>query len=126
MRRDVAHGRLFGRKGYRLTWHFEFGAAASSELSVDLDHLDQIVTKLADLAGFIGERLDEIDDRVATLAGTGWESVAALAYTDAHREWAVGAREFVEGLMDISDAAKKAHENIAHAVDLHSKMLNGG
>ncbi len=37
-----------------------------------------------------------------------------------------GAREFVEGLKDMSDAAKKAHENFTHAVDLNSKMLNGG
>ncbi|MCC3329632.1 WXG100 family type VII secretion target [Nocardia abscessus] len=98
----------------------------SSEFSVDLDHLDEIVTKLSALAGFIGERLDGIDDRVATLTDTGWEGVAAQAYTEAHREWVTGAREFVEGLKDMSDAAKKAHENFTHAVDLNSKMLNGG
>ncbi|MFG3614687.1 WXG100 family type VII secretion target [Nocardia sp. NPDC047654] len=98
----------------------------SSEFSVDLDHLDEIVTKLSALAGFIGEHLDEIDDRVAALTGTGWESVAAQAYSDAHREWVTGARAFVEGVRNMSDAAKKAHENFTHAVDLNSKMLNGG
>lgn len=98
----------------------------SSEFSVDLDHLDEIVTKLSALASFIGERLDWIDARVAAAATTGWSGVAAQAYADAHREWIAGAREFVEGVQDMSDAARKAHENFTHAVDLNSKMLNGG
>ncbi|WP_280205451.1 hypothetical protein [Nocardia farcinica] len=58
----------------------------SSEFSVDLDHLDEIVTKLSALAAFIDERLDGIDGRIATLSGTGWESIAAQAYTEAHRQ----------------------------------------
>lgn len=98
----------------------------SSEFSVDLDHLDEIVTKLSALAGFIGEHLDGIDARVATLADTGWESIAAQAYTEAHRQWVTGAREFIEGVKNMSDAAKKAHADFTHAVDLNSKMLNGG
>ncbi|BAD55350.1 WXG100 family type VII secretion target [Nocardia farcinica] len=98
----------------------------SSEFSVDLDHLDEIVTKLSALAAFIDERLDGIDGRIATLSGTGWESIAAQAYTEAHRQWSVSAREFVEGVKDLSDAAKKAHADLTYAVELNSNMLNGG
>ncbi|MFQ6331416.1 WXG100 family type VII secretion target [Nocardia sp. NBC_00565] len=98
----------------------------SSEFTVDLDHLDDIVAKLSGLAGYIEEHLDEIDDRVATLTGTGWEGVAAQAYTEAHTQWATGAREFVEGVKDMSDAAKAAHARYTTAVDTNYKMFNQG
>ncbi|WP_280446724.1 WXG100 family type VII secretion target [Nocardia brasiliensis] len=97
----------------------------SSEFSVDLEHLDQIVARLSGLAGFVADHLDEIDDRVATLHGTGWESVAAQAYTDAHHQWSTGAREFVEGVREMSDAAKQAHARYTRAIELNSKMLGG-
>ncbi|WP_378733692.1 WXG100 family type VII secretion target [Nocardia brasiliensis] len=98
----------------------------SSEFSVDLEHLDQIVARLAGLAGFVAEHLDEIDDKVATLHGTGWESVAAQAYADAHRGWATGAREFVEGVREMSDAARQAHTRYTRAIAINNKMLEGG
>ncbi|MET8876666.1 WXG100 family type VII secretion target [Nocardia sp. NPDC004604] len=98
----------------------------SSEFSVDLDRLDDIVARLSGLSGFVAEHLDEIDNRVTTLVGTGWEGVAAEAYAAAHREWITGAREFVESVRDMSDAAKQAHGDYTHAIELNSKMLNGG
>ncbi|MFD0362803.1 WXG100 family type VII secretion target [Nocardia sp. GCM10030253] len=97
----------------------------SSEFQVDLDHLDEIVARLSGLAGFISEHLDEIDDRVATLTNTGWESIAAQAYTEAHREWVTGAREFTEGIQDMSEAARKAHTSYSRAIELNLKMLKG-
>ncbi|WP_433682991.1 WXG100 family type VII secretion target [Nocardia sp. CA-119907] len=98
----------------------------SSEFSVDLDHLDEIVSRLAGLAGFLTDHLDEIDDKVATLQGSGWEGVAAQAYVDAHSQWAIGAREFAEGVRDMSDAAKRAHADYTSAIEVNRKMLRGG
>lgn len=98
----------------------------ASEFTVDLEHLEQIVTKLVGLSGFIGDHLDEIDDKVAGLIGTGWESIAADAYQVAHQQWAVGAREFVEGIRDMSDAAKAAHGRYTNAIDVNYRMLQGG
>ncbi|MFE7718658.1 WXG100 family type VII secretion target [Nocardia rhizosphaerihabitans] len=72
----------------------------AAEFKVDLDHLDQIVIKLAGLAGFVADHLDVIDDKVAELVGTGWEGVAAEAYRVAHAQWVTGAREFAEGIRD--------------------------
>ncbi|MGV9723024.1 WXG100 family type VII secretion target [Nocardia beijingensis] len=97
-----------------------------SEFSVNLDDLDQIVTRLSGLAGFINEHLDDIDDKVTTLVGTGWESVAALAYSDAHRQWMIGAREFADGVREMSDAARKAHTRYSTAADINKQMLQGG
>lgn len=98
----------------------------SSQFSVDLDHLDSIVARLSALAGFVGEHLDEIDDRVATLNGSGWEGVAAQAYAEAHTQWSTGAREFVEGVRDMSDAAKAAHTHYTRAGDTNTRMFSGG
>lgn len=65
-------------------------------ITVDVDHLDQIVARLSALAGFISDHLDDIDDMVAGLTGTGWESVAAQAYSEAHTKLATAARAEAE------------------------------
>ncbi|WP_063006190.1 WXG100 family type VII secretion target [Nocardia salmonicida] len=98
----------------------------ASNFTVDLDHLDIIVAKLAGLSGYINDHLDDVDDQVVELLGTGWESVAADAYQTAHQKWAAGAREFVEGIRDMSDAAKAAHGGYTSASDLNKRMLRGG
>ncbi|MEV0686054.1 WXG100 family type VII secretion target [Nocardia sp. NPDC050378] len=96
-----------------------------SEFTVDLDHLEDIVAKVAGLASFVADHLDEIDDRVATLAGTGWEGVAADAYQVAHQQWATGAREFADGIRVMSMAAKSAHTQYSAAIDANRRMLSG-
>ncbi|BAD55328.1 hypothetical protein NFA_4855 [Nocardia farcinica IFM 10152] len=78
------------------------------------------------MAGYIGECLDEVDAKVATLSGTGWEGVAAQAYVDAHVQWLAGARAFAEGVRDMSDAARVAHARYTRAVETNHKMFNGG
>ncbi|WP_278260475.1 WXG100 family type VII secretion target [Nocardia sp. AG03] len=98
----------------------------AAEFKVDLDHLDQIVIKLAGLAGFVADHLDVIDDKVAELVGTGWESVASEAYRVAHAQWVVGAREFADGIREMSTAAKTAHGHYAAASDVNTRMLSGG
>ncbi|NKY44313.1 WXG100 family type VII secretion target [Nocardia cerradoensis] len=98
----------------------------ASQFSVDLDHLDQIVTRLAGLAGFIGDHLTDIEQRVASLQGSGWEGVAAQAYDDAHREWISGAKELVDGVREMSDAAKQAHTGYTRALELNRRMLQSG
>ncbi|MET8800952.1 WXG100 family type VII secretion target [Nocardia sp. NPDC004568] len=96
-----------------------------SEFQVDLEDLDQIVGRLSGLAGFLADNLDDIDDKVATLQGTGWESVAAQAYADAHRQWSAGAREFADGVRTAADAARAAHDRYTRAIDVNSRMLRG-
>ncbi|WP_063065059.1 WXG100 family type VII secretion target [Nocardia violaceofusca] len=98
----------------------------ASQFSVDLDHLDQIVTRLSGLAGFIGDHLTDIGQRVASLQGTGWEGVAARAYDDAHSEWISGAEELVDGVREMSDAAREAHAAYTRALELNRRMLQSG
>ncbi|MEU6562003.1 WXG100 family type VII secretion target [Nocardia nova] len=97
-----------------------------SQFSVDLDHLDQIVSRLAGLAGFIADHLTDIEQRVTALQGTGWEGVAARAYDDAHREWMSGAQELVDGVREMSDSAKQAHAAYTRALELNGQMLRSG
>ncbi|NEW58675.1 WXG100 family type VII secretion target [Nocardia cyriacigeorgica] len=98
----------------------------STEFEVNLTELENLVARLAGLAGFIADHLDDIDDKVAGLQGTGWESIAAQAYADAHRQWSVGARDFVEGVQDMSDAAKAAHGRYRRAIAANARILSSG
>ncbi|WP_063127650.1 WXG100 family type VII secretion target [Nocardia fusca] len=97
----------------------------STEFTVDVQRLDDLVARLSNLSGYLTEQLDLIDDKVATLDGA-WETVAANAYRDAHRLWSTGAREFATGLADISDAARAAHTRYTTAAEVNRKMLQGG
>ncbi|PPJ31710.1 WXG100 family type VII secretion target [Nocardia nova] len=97
-----------------------------SQFSVDLDRLDQIVSRLSGLAAFIADHLTDIEQRVATLQGTGWEGVAARAYDDAHHEWMSGAKELVDGVREMSDSARQAHTGYTRALELNRRMLQSG
>ncbi|MFJ1459612.1 WXG100 family type VII secretion target [Nocardia wallacei] len=96
----------------------------SSEFSVNLDHLDDVVARLNGLVGFLRDHLDGLDQKVGSLHGA-WESVAAQAYNDAHRDWATSAQEFVDGVAEMTDAARKAHGRYTRAIDLNQRMLRG-
>lgn len=98
----------------------------TSEFSVDLDHLDEIVSRLSGLAGFIADGLDEIEKRVVALLENGWEGAASSAYSEAHQQWIVGAREFAEGLQQMVDAARSAHTGYSSAAEANLRMLQGG
>ena len=95
------------------------------EFTVDLERLDQLIIRLANLAGHLTEQLDLIDDKVASLDGN-WEALAAAAYRDAHTLWSVGAREFAAGLADISDAARAANDGYLRGIEVNRRMLEGG
>ncbi|WP_225728774.1 MULTISPECIES: WXG100 family type VII secretion target [unclassified Nocardia] len=98
----------------------------TNPFTVDLDELEQIIARLSGLAAFVADHLDEIDRRVETLRGSGWDGVAAEAYSAAHQQWISGAREFAQGIRDMSDAAKTAHGAYSEAADVNSKMMRSG
>ncbi|MFF3226423.1 WXG100 family type VII secretion target [Nocardia suismassiliense] len=97
----------------------------TDEFHVDLDHLDQLVARLSGLAGFLRDHLAELERKVADLGAGSWDGIAAAAYTEAHRRWATGALEFVDGVNDMSDAAKRAHGHYTEAMTLNLNMLRG-
>ncbi|MGW4088597.1 WXG100 family type VII secretion target [Nocardia sp. NPDC004750] len=98
----------------------------SSQFSVDLERLDQIVSRLNGLAGFLRDHLDELDHKVTALQSGSWESAAAGAYADAHTQWLAAAREFADGVAAVSDAAQKAHGRYTRAIEANRRMLRSG
>ncbi|WP_227837499.1 WXG100 family type VII secretion target [Nocardia aurantia] len=94
-------------------------------MRVDLERLDDIVARLSGLAGFITEKLDAIDNAVASFGPGVWNSDAAEAYQNAHRRWATDARDFAEGVQTAHEAARLAHEKVRRAVELNGRMLGG-
>ncbi|MEV0356862.1 WXG100 family type VII secretion target [Nocardia sp. NPDC050697] len=98
-----------------------------SEFSVDLDQLDQVVSRLNGLSGFLRDHLNELDKQVQALqAGGAWESAAASAYADAHRAWRTAAGEFLDGVAVMRTAAEQAHGRYSRAVDVNLRMLRSG
>lgn len=98
----------------------------SAEFAVDLEELDDVVTRLKALAGFLTETFDEIDREVKALRGGGsWDSAAAQAYSVAHSEWLGEATEFGQGVADAGDAARQAHANYTAAMNVNEKMARG-
>lgn len=97
----------------------------SDEYSVDLTELDSIVTRLSNLAKFLGDEFAELDRRVATLRAGSWNSDGAAAYEDAHRQWLAGAQEFAQGVTDMSTAARNAHGHYTAAIGANTQMFRG-
>ncbi|BEK86248.1 WXG100 family type VII secretion target [Nocardia seriolae] len=93
--------------------------------SVDLDALDALVSRLVNLSKFLTDQFTALDDKVATLRAGAWDSEAAAAYEEAHRQWLTGAQEFAQGVTDTSDAAKKAHGHYSSAIEANSQMFGG-
>ncbi|MGF6886624.1 WXG100 family type VII secretion target [Nocardia sp. GAS34] len=93
--------------------------------SVDLDQLDSLVTHLANLATFLTDRLDDLDRRAAAVHEGSWSGAAATAHETAHREWAVGAREFAEGVAAMREGLRRAHGHYSTAQSVNGSMLRG-
>ncbi|WP_245568124.1 WXG100 family type VII secretion target, partial [Nocardia jiangxiensis] len=63
------------------------------------------------------DHLSVLDQKVATLhSGGAWQGIAADAHQKAHAEWAVAAQEFVDGVADLSTAARNAHSQHSTAI----------
>lgn len=100
--------------------------AVTDHHRVDLDRLDTLVARLNGLAGYVHEHLEELDRRVAAIHSDGsWDGLAAKAHEQAHRQWADAAREFQQGVADMSSAAKTAHTAYHGAIDTNRSMLDG-
>lgn len=89
--------------------------------TVDLDHLDRIVTRLSNLEKSIEQHLADLDKRIQQIH-TVWSGDAAASQLAAHREWMTGAAEMRVGLAALRAAALTAHENYSAAVAANTKM----
>lgn len=92
---------------------------------VDLDHLDEVTTRVATLKGFLADSLREIDERVSLVQST-WNGAAADKQAEAHRDWVTAAREVEEGIDKMRAAAVAAHTAYTDVGATNLKMLGRG
>ncbi|MGF6887174.1 WXG100 family type VII secretion target [Nocardia sp. GAS34] len=92
---------------------------------VDLDELDDLVACLKNLAVFITEHLDVLDQKTAAVHTGSWSGAAADTHRQAHREWSAAAREFRDGIAAMSTAAREAHDHYSSAKNTNNSMLRG-
>jgi len=89
--------------------------------SVDLGDLQQKVEEMAAFEQKIERALDHLDRVVEGLHVT-WTGQAAVAHREAHDKWVAGMKEMRAGLVDIREAAHRAHGNYTSAVEANSRM----
>ena len=98
--------------------------SSTDEFTVDLDELDNLVTRLTSLVGFLTDHLSVLDQKVATLhSGDIWQGITADAHQKAHAQWAVAAKEFVDGVAELSTAARNAHSQHSTAITANTRMF---
>ncbi|TDZ90216.1 WXG100 family type VII secretion target [Mycobacteroides salmoniphilum] len=101
-------------------------AHVESEFSFDLDHIEQVTSRARGFKEFVTENLDQLESRAQKLVQSGqWTGAAAAAYVEAHKEWMDAARELVEGLNQMEEAARTAHGAYSEAQEANLRMTRG-
>ena len=95
----------------------------TGEYSVDLEQLDNIVTRLSSLAGFLTEHLDTLDQKSTVVHSGSWTGATVTAHENAHREWASAARELVQGVRAMSTTARNAHGQYTAVQSANARMF---
>ncbi|MBF6545385.1 WXG100 family type VII secretion target [Nocardia brasiliensis] len=78
--------------------------------SVDLDALEQLAVRLRGYKAAVADRLAELEAKAAEVEGV-WVGAAAVAYSDAHKEWVAGVTDMQDGLAALETALAEAHES---------------
>ena len=76
---------------------------------------------MADFERGIERALAHLDGVVERLHIT-FTGEAADAHRTAHQQWATGMQEMKTGLVEIRDAAERAHTNYTNAVQTNARM----
>lgn len=92
-----------------------------TRFTVDLEELDAVIGDLSGFENRLTGRLTELDDLVSALH-LSWSGDAAGAQKGAHEQWASGAREMHQALVEMREAAQRAHANYGAAADANAQM----
>ena len=92
-----------------------------TRFAVDLDELDAVIADMATFDERLTTRLAELDDMLAELHGV-WTGAAADAQRQAHAQWTEGAAEMRKALLEMRDAARRAHANYSAAAEANARM----
>ena len=92
-----------------------------TRFAVDLAELDAVIADLRSFESTLRGRLVELDATVDELHGA-WSGAAADAQKDAHARWKEGAEEMHRALVEMREAADRAHANYSAAADANARM----
>ncbi|GAB2558088.1 WXG100 family type VII secretion target [Nocardia sp. NPDC059240] len=95
----------------------------SNDYSVDLNHIDQVTTRIRTFAEYLTDHLTELELRAQQLKPS-WTGEAAAAYDHAHGEWINAARAVHTGLKQLEAAARAAHGNYGNATSANTRMFD--
>ncbi|MBF6469707.1 WXG100 family type VII secretion target [Nocardia beijingensis] len=98
-----------------------------AQFEFDLDHIDQVTARARGFKGFFADHLDQLESRVQDLVNAGrWTGeAAAAAYAQEHQDWMAAARELLDGLAHMEQAARAARDSYANALDVNRRMTGG-
>ncbi|MFI6212518.1 WXG100 family type VII secretion target [Nocardia brasiliensis] len=98
----------------------------TSEFHFDLEHIDQVTARARGFKEFFADQLEQLESRVQGVVQSGqWTGAAATAYAEEHRDWMAGARELLDGLAQMEQAAQAAHDSYARAIEVNVRMTGG-
>jgi WXG100 family type VII secretion target len=89
--------------------------------AVDLGQLQHKIDEMAAYEQKIEQALQHLDRVIERLHIT-WTGQAAIAHRAAHEEWVAGMKQMHAGLVEMRDAAHRAHGNYTSAVEANSRM----
>ncbi|WP_107654150.1 WXG100 family type VII secretion target [Nocardia suismassiliense] len=90
--------------------------------SVDLAKLEELAARMRAYKAAVADRLAELEAKAKEVEGV-WVGAAAVAYSEAHTEWAAGVTDMQDGLATLEDALKKAHESYTNAASQTLRIL---
>ncbi|MGS2809921.1 WXG100 family type VII secretion target [Nocardia sp. MW-W600-9] len=89
---------------------------------VDLEELEQIVTRVAGFIGFLNDSLDGLQQRMSAVQQN-WTGAAADAQAVAFREWHTGATDVADGIEIMRQVVQDAHDRYNAAIAANLAML---
>ena len=98
----------------------------TSEFEFDLDHIDQVTARARGFKEFFADHLDQLDRTVQGLVQSGqWTGASAAAYAEEHGVWVAAARELLDGLAQMEQAGRTAHDSYSDAAAVNLRMTGG-
>jgi WXG100 family type VII secretion target len=74
------------------------GGVVANQLNVDPTRVDRVAGQIASSTADFAEGLQQVDDQVRNLVGTGWKGDPGSQFHDAFADWHDGAAQVVEGM----------------------------
>ncbi|QBS42922.1 WXG100 family type VII secretion target [Nocardia sp. CS682] len=90
--------------------------------SVDLAKIEELAARMRAYKAAVADRLAELEAKAKEVEGV-WVGAAAVAYSEAHTEWAAGVTDMQDGLATLEEALKKAHESYTNAASQTLRIL---